>query len=161
MKPTLAFALLASSSPVIQDETADCFKSGDRPLICAHVMDERAVASARVFFRSRDGKGFYWAELSFDGARYCATLPRPSAETRVEYYLEAVNDGYETARTRSRSLEARSGCRASTADPQAPPTVVHTTVPQQDPVPAGFDPRTLKPFTPAPGAAVDRPAIRQ
>lgn len=153
MKLTLAFALFASTAntlPVIQDETADCFKSGDRPRICAHVMDERAVASARVYFRSRDAKGFYWAELSFDGARYCATLPRPSGETRVEYYLEAVDEGYETARTRSRSLEARSGCRASTADPSAPPTVVHTTVPQQDPVPAGFDPRTLKPFTPAP-----------
>lgn len=135
-----------NNPPAIEHETPGCVAPGRRPKLCALVLDDRGVGRVRAVFRALGTKGYYWTPMAFDGARYCAWLPRPASETRgVEYYIEAFDDEYEMSRSRNEALEVRPACPPTEGEATAAPSAVGTTAPGQEPSPPGFDPPTFRP----------------
>lgn len=132
----------ANNPPDIADETAACAKPGSRPRICARVFDDRGVAKVRVLFRARGSKPYFAAEMTFDGARYCVSLPAPQKATQgIEYYLEAVDTDFEPARAVAKTLPVGGSCSIpTTAAPEAP-TAVTPVQPGEKLV--GFEPATF------------------
>jgi len=91
----------ADDPPTIDYQPASCTVAG-RPLsICASISDDSQVAKATVYFRSEKEKYYSFAEMTFGGIAYCATLPavRANKTAAIEYYVQAVDDQYQPART--------------------------------------------------------------
>ncbi|MFQ5790060.1 MAG: hypothetical protein ACE5JI_06225 [Acidobacteriota bacterium] len=87
---------------MIDHQPVFCSLPGKHPKICAYVADDGEVKRARVYFRSTRQKAFYWSEMAFDGIQYCAVLPVAKKSVRtVEYYIWAVDDSFESKRTRT------------------------------------------------------------
>jgi len=74
----------------------------DKPVsLCARITDDGQVAKARVYFRARGDQLYSFVDMAFMGINYCATLPAPregKAEA-IEYYVQGVDDQYESGRT--------------------------------------------------------------
>ena len=143
----LALALtglaLTSQAPRLELESRACAPPGGRARVCARVVDDRGVARVRAVFRAAGTAGYWAAEMAFDGARYCAWLPRPASRTKaIEYYVEAFDVDFEMSRTRVGSIASRPDCADDPASTGAPPTVVSPTTAGQPPLPPGFDPLT-------------------
>lgn len=141
----------ANNPPDIADETVACAKPGSRPRVCARVFDDRGVAKVQVLFRARGSKPYFAAELTFDGARYCVSLPAPQKATLgIEYYLEAVDTDFEPARLPARTLAVAGECSAPSSPSGQDPTPVTPVQPGQRLL--GFEPATFRlpaPVSPA------------
>jgi hypothetical protein len=109
-KPTLSLVLAlgllpaladAQSPPVVSHQPALCTVA-EKPLsLCAEISDDGTVAAARLYFR-REGEDYYsFVDMSFTGLDYCGTLPAPREKKTkaIEYYVQAIDDSYEPART--------------------------------------------------------------
>jgi hypothetical protein len=132
--------------PSIEVDSAACAPPAARPRVCAFVFDDKAVARVRAVFRAEGTRGYYWTLMTFEGTRYCAWLPQPTADTHsVDYYVEAFDDEYELSRSRGLSIEIRAGCAAPEGKPPAAPAAVGVAGPGQPPVPPGFEPSTVTP----------------
>lgn len=132
----------ANNPPDIADETAACAKRGSRPRICARVFDDRGVAKVRVLFRARGSKPYFAAEMTFDGARYCVSLPAPLERTHgIDYYLEAVDTDFEPARVPARAMAVAGECSAPSGPSGDDPTPVTPVQPGQKLL--GFEPATF------------------
>ena len=132
----------ANNPPDIADETAACAKPGSRPRVCARVFDDRGVAKVRVLFRTRGSKPYFAAEMTFDGARYCVSLPAPQKATQgIEYYLEAVDTDFEPARVPAGTMAVAGECSAPSGPSGEDPTPV--TPVQPGPKLLGFEPATF------------------
>jgi hypothetical protein len=135
----LAFLLAANEPPRVELETRSCALPGSRPIVCAQALDDRGVARVRAVFRAAGTRDFWSTEMRFDGARYCAWLPRPLPRTKaIEYYAEAFDDDFEISRTRTEVLDLHAGC-AEEAVTTSGPTVVAPTTARQPELPPGFD----------------------
>ncbi|HLA77855.1 MAG TPA: hypothetical protein VJU18_09790 [Vicinamibacteria bacterium] len=144
----LAFQEPANNPPDITDETATCAKPGSRPRVCARVFDDRGVAKVRVLFRARGAKPYFAAEMTFDGARYCVSLPAPQKGTKsIEYYLEAVDSDFEPSRAVAKSLPIAGKCSTPAPAEPAAPTAVTPVQPGEKL--GGFDPATFSLPAPA------------
>ena len=108
MKMSLAPALVllsaafaaADDPPAVEHQPALCTVP-DKPLsLCAAVSDDGNVAVARIYFR-REGEVYYsFVQMTFTGVSYCGTLPAPRERAKtIEYYVQAVDDAYQPART--------------------------------------------------------------
>ncbi len=105
----LAVAVPASADdmPLLEHQPLPCSVAGQPIAICATASDDGQVAKVRAFFR-RQGQDFYgFVELSFTGLNHCGTLPAPrEGKLRViEYYLQAVDDQYQPARTSTYQIQ--------------------------------------------------------
>jgi TPR repeat protein len=69
--------------------------------ICASISDDAMISKARVYFRPETERYYSYADMVFSGLNYCATLPAPRQDkTRgLQYYIQAVDDGYNTQRS--------------------------------------------------------------
>ncbi len=95
-----AFAL-ADDPPVIEHQPVPCTVGGKAISLCAAVSDDVMVAKARVYFR-RAGEDFYsFVDMTFDGFKYCGTVPAPreGKVKVVEYYLQSTDNSFQTQRT--------------------------------------------------------------
>lgn len=100
---SLAAALpaLGDDPPLVEHQPLPC-SVPDKPIaVCATASDDSQVAKVRAFFR-REGQDYYsFVELAFTGLNHCGTLPAPrTGKLRViEYYVQAVDDQYQPARS--------------------------------------------------------------
>ncbi len=106
-----AVSAVADELPVVDHQPALCTVP-EKPLsLCAEISDDGSVARARLYFR-RAGEDFYaFVDMAFTGVAYCATLPAPRARAKaVEYYVQAVDDAYQPARTSTHQIQVQPAC---------------------------------------------------
>jgi hypothetical protein len=96
----LAAPARADDAPAVEHQPAPCTVP-DRPLsLCAAISDDGTVAAARVYFRRAGETYFTYVNMAFTGVSYCGTVPAPRAKVKaIEYYVQAVDDKYQPART--------------------------------------------------------------
>lgn len=105
--PGLLLALAASGGPVLADppsvdhQPVPCTVPDQPFTVCATVTDDGEVARARVYFKAENAKFYSFVDMVFGGIEFCGTLPGPREGKlkTVEYYVQAVDDRYETFRT--------------------------------------------------------------
>jgi hypothetical protein len=108
-RPTLALLAsvlapglaLGDEPPTPLHQPSACTVPGRPIALCAKVTDDVQVAKARVYFK-RAGEKFYgFVDMQFEGLQYCATLPapRPDKAQSIEYYVQALDNAYQTNRT--------------------------------------------------------------
>jgi len=108
--PLVVVALAAPSAaddpPEVDFQPANCTVPGKAIRLCADVRDDVGVGKARVYFRPLRDKYFSYVDMEFAGLQFCATLPAPREGKlkAVEYYLQAVDTGYQTRRTSTYQL---------------------------------------------------------
>jgi hypothetical protein len=128
----------ADDPPVVEHQQVPCTVP-DQPLtLCTAVRDDGDVAKVRVFFR-REGESHYlMVEMAFDGLRYCGTLPGPrrGKVKSLEYYVEAVDAGYQSSRTSTYRMPVQAEAACGFAPVEKDPArlsaiVVRATHPKQ------------------------------
>jgi hypothetical protein len=114
--PALAFALLpalalADEPPLVDHQPVLCTVP-EKPLsLCAEISDDGSVATARLYFRKAGEDYYAFVDMVFTGVSYCATVPAPREKTKaVEYYVQAVDDGYQPTRTSTHQIQVQSAC---------------------------------------------------
>ena len=143
-----------ADEPVIDHQPVLCSLRGKNPRVCAAVADDGEVKHARVYFRAEGQEAFYWSEMAFDGVQYCATLPVAKKSRRsIEYYLWAVDDEFESQRTRTYriSLVPTAPCDYPVFDEEPDRIsnlVVHATSPKQGKSIDEFEDTGIREFVP-------------
>ena len=97
----LTSAIALANDPPAIDHTPQLCTVADKPIsLCAAISDDGSVAVARIYFR-RVGEDYYsYVPMTFTGVSYCGTLPAPHDKAKtIEYYINAVDDTYQPART--------------------------------------------------------------
>jgi hypothetical protein len=91
----------ADDPPVVEHQPTPC-TIPEKPIsLCATVTDDAQVARSRLYFRAA-GEDFYsFVDMVFSGINYCGTLPAPreGKVKAIEYYVQAVDDQYQSRRT--------------------------------------------------------------
>jgi hypothetical protein len=155
---TLALApgkSLPSEEPVIDHQPVECSVPEKNTRICAYVLDDSEVKRVRVYFRAEQQDAFYWSDMAFDGIQFCATLPVAAKNVNlVEYYIWAVDDEFQSTRTRSYSvsLAPTSPCAYPVVDEDPERTqklVVHATSDKQGKEIKEFESGGIVEFVPA------------
>jgi hypothetical protein len=116
---TLPSPLLADDPPLVEHQPALCTVAEKAISLCASISDDGMVAAARLYFR-REGEDFYsFVDMAFTGINYCGTLPAPrQGKTKaIEYYVQAIDNGYQPTRTSTFRLpvESEAACDFQTA----------------------------------------------
>lgn len=85
-------------------------------VVLSGIDPEDDIQTAKVYFRSRLYREFYYVEMTYRDGEFVAILPQPTDETpAVVYYLEALDSAYNTARTPEYEAEVQSRCRQEPA----------------------------------------------
>lgn len=103
-------AARADDPPDIDHQPVPCTIPEKAISLCATISDDNRVATARVYFR-RAGEDFYqFVDMSFTGVSYCGTIPGPreGKMKSVEYYVQAVDDQFQPARTSTFNMNVKS-----------------------------------------------------
>ena len=106
----LATAPMATGEePDVQHQPSPCTVPGKPISLCASVTDDGQVARVRIYFRPAGGKYYSFVEMAFTGINFCGTLPAPrDGKTQaVDYYVQGVDDEYETKRTSTYQLSVQ------------------------------------------------------
>ena len=106
-EPAVPEAPKVNEAPVIEHQAATCAEKGEPISLCANVADDDKIEKARIYFRKPGEKYYIFVEMAFVGLNYCGTLPAPTSVPIVEYYMEAIDNQYEKARTSTYKLEVK------------------------------------------------------
>jgi hypothetical protein len=101
----------AAEPPLVEHQPSPCTVPGQPISLCATVTSASAqVSKVRLYFRAEGAKYWSVAEMTFNGINFCGTLPPPrEGKVRiVEYYVQAVDDQYESQRTSTFQLALQS-----------------------------------------------------
>jgi hypothetical protein len=136
---------LANEAPVIDHQATSCTEATAPISLCATIADDKEIARAKVYFRKPGEKYYVFADMTFGGLGYCGTLPAPVGLKTIEYYLQATDNEYESARTSTYQMEVKpaGSCDfpAVEKDPARRAAIkVHGTDPRQGTkLPKGYD----------------------
>lgn len=106
----LLLALSAGAeAPLVEHQPSPCTVPAQAVSLCAAVTDDGQVAKARIYFRPAGEKFYSFVDMVFEGLKYCGTLPAPrrGKAKALEYYIQAVDDQYDTQRTSTFQLEVQ------------------------------------------------------
>jgi hypothetical protein len=97
----LAAASALADPPSVDHQPVPCTVAGQPFRICATVTDDGEVARSRVYFKAERERFYSFVDMVFGGIEFCGTLPAPREGKlkTIEYYVQAVDDQYETFRT--------------------------------------------------------------
>lgn len=97
----LLAAPIAAEEPDVAHQPSPCTIPGKPIALCANVTDDGQVAKVRIYFRPAGEKYYSFVEMAFTGINFCGTLPapRPGKMQAIDYYVQGVDDEYETRRT--------------------------------------------------------------
>ena len=96
----------AAEEPDVAHQPSPCSVPGKPISLCASVTDDGQVAKVRIYFRPAGEKFYSFVEMAFTGINFCGTLPAPrqGKAQAVDYYVQGVDDEYETRRTSTYQL---------------------------------------------------------
>jgi hypothetical protein len=96
----------AADEPDVSHQPSPCTVPGKPIELCASVTDDGQVAKVRIYFRPARETYYSFVEMSFTGINFCGTLPAPrqGKVQAVDYYVQGVDDEYETKRTSTYQL---------------------------------------------------------
>jgi hypothetical protein len=114
----LLISLMTAAGPIraesITTEDPGCVPAEDNAVFRARISADAAGRPARLYFRWRDHKAFYWVpmETEADG-RYWAVPPKPEKRNeQVEFYVALLDTaGNLTARSESRMVKVKDDCK--------------------------------------------------
>ena len=121
--------------PSVDHQPVPCTLPEKPSSLCATITDDGQVAAARIYFRPAGDKFYSFVDMSFGGLRFCGTVPGAHAGkvVAIEYYVQAVDDQYESQRTSTFNMNVTAECEFPPVLKEAPatPIVVHATSPKQ------------------------------
>ena len=123
----------ASAEPPNVDHQPSPCTVPEKPVsLCASITDDGQVAAARIYFRPTGEKFYSFVDMVFGGLSFCGMLPAPreGKVPSLEYYVQAVDDQYESNRTSTFNMEVKPECEFAPVekDPaRAGAIVVHAT----------------------------------
>ena len=108
----LAAAPAWSEPPSVEHQPSPCTLPEKPASLCATITDDGQVAAARIYFRPAGDKFYSFVDMKFGGLSFCGTLPAPreGKVQAIEYYVQAVDDQYESQRTSTFNLEVKADC---------------------------------------------------
>jgi hypothetical protein len=118
--------------PNVDHQPSPCMVPEKPASLCASITDDGQVAAARIYFRPAGDKFYSFVDMVFGGLSFCGTVPgaRAGKVQVLEYYVQAVDDQYESQRTSTFNLEVKPECEFAPVekDPaRAAAIVVHAT----------------------------------
>jgi hypothetical protein len=129
----LALVRAASAeAPNVDHQPSPCMVPEKPASLCASITDDGQVAAARIYFRPAGEKFYSFVDMVFGGLSFCGTVPgtRAGKVQVLEYYVQAVDDQYESQRTSTFNMEVKPECEFAPVekDPaRAAAIVVHAT----------------------------------
>jgi hypothetical protein len=94
--------------PVLEHQPSPCTVPAKAVSLCATITDDSQVAKARIYFRATGEKYWNVVDMAFGGISFCGTLPAPHTKAQsVEYYVQAIDDEFETQRTSTYQLRVQ------------------------------------------------------
>ena len=102
----------AAEPPSVEHQPSPCTVPEKPPHLCATITDDGQVAAARIYFRPAGEKYYSFVDMAFGGLNFCGTLPAPRSGKvqAVEYYVQAVDDQYESQRTSTFNMAVGADC---------------------------------------------------
>jgi hypothetical protein len=97
----LALPVRADDPPVVEHQPSPCTIPEKPVNLCATVTDDSQVARARLYFKAAGDDFYSFVDMVFSGINYCGTIPAPreGKVKAIEYYVQAVDDQYQSRRT--------------------------------------------------------------
>jgi len=91
----------AADAPSVDHQPSPCTVPEKAVALCATITTDGQVGAARIYFRPAGEKFYSFVDMKFGGLNFCGTLPAPRAGKvqTIEYYVQAVDDKYESQRT--------------------------------------------------------------
>jgi hypothetical protein len=90
-----------AEAPSVEHQPSPCTVPDRLSTLCATVTDDGQVAATRLYFRAAGEKFYSFVDMAFGGLNFCGTIPAPRGGKveAIEYYVQAVDDQYESQRT--------------------------------------------------------------
>ncbi len=116
--PTLLAVALALATPAraeppsVEHQPSPCTVPEKAPRLCATITDDGQVGAARIYFRPAGDKFYSFVDMVFGGLSFCGTLPAPreGKVQTIEYYVQAVDDQFESQRTSTFNMNVSAEC---------------------------------------------------
>ena len=117
----LSAAIAGAEPPSVEHQPVPCTVPDKSFSVCATITGDRQVAKSRVYFRAAGDKFYSFVEMVFGGLNFCATLPAPREGKlkTVEYYVQAVDDQYESTRTSTFQMIVQPTCEFAPVEKDA------------------------------------------
>ena len=124
----LAAANASAEPPAVEHQPVPCTVPDKALSLCANVTSDRQVGKVRVYFRSAGDKFYSFVDMVFGGLNFCGTLPGPreGRVKTVEYYVQAVDDQYESTRTSTFQMSVQPTCEFPPVEKDAAKTAAIT-----------------------------------
>lgn len=124
----LSAAIAGAEPPSVEHQPLPCTVPDRALSVCASVTSERQVAKSRVYFRAAGEKYYSFVEMVFGGLSFCGTLPGPreGKVKTVEYYVQALDDQYESTRTSTFQMTVQPTCEFAPVEKEAAKTAAIT-----------------------------------
>ena len=108
----LAAATAGAEPPAVEHQPVPCTVPDKALSLCANITSDRQVAKSRVYFRAAGEKFYSFVEMVFGGLNFCGTLPGPreGKVKTLEYYVQAVDDQYDSTRTSTFQIAIQPTC---------------------------------------------------
>jgi hypothetical protein len=135
--------------PIFDHDEVTCMSTLDFPVVEAVVdpVESRVLRKAQVYFKAGNTDAWYFVDMEpAEGTRLRALLPIPLPETdRVDYYVFVLTGSFGTSQTEEISARvSATGCdRSREPVVGSPALTLRATVPNQPPIPPGFQPQGI------------------
>jgi hypothetical protein len=124
---------VAAEPPSVEHQPSPCTVPEKPAHLCATITDDGQVAAARIYFRPAGEKFYSFVDMVFGGLSFCGNLPAPreGKVQTIEYYVQAVDDQFESQRTSTFNMNVGAECEFPPIEKDpgkaAPAIVVHAT----------------------------------
>lgn len=101
-----------AEAPAVDHQPSPCTVPEKPVSLCASITDDGQVAASRVYFRPAGEKFYSFVDMVFGGLSFCGTVPgtRTGKAQTIEYYVQAVDDQYESQRTSTFNMNVSAEC---------------------------------------------------
>jgi hypothetical protein len=148
----------AEAAVAIEHAAVGCIVAERFPRIEARFDPAAEVSRARLHFRPAGGPHWYSVPMKAEGGVFAGVLPKPKRSLqKLDYYIEATDTSFGSARTAEYAPEVASG-PAACQDKAVAGALSSASVLIEGPagaplVPVGFDPEGVVAASPTPGAS--------
>jgi hypothetical protein len=99
-------AVAMADPPDVEHQPSPCTVPNKPITLCATVTDDGQVTKVRLYFRATGEKFYNAVDMAFGGINFCGTIPGPreGKALSVDYYIQGMDDQYESKRTSTYQL---------------------------------------------------------